>query len=211
MDGDGNIRVVERYKDMTIRGGMNTSPLSIERILSEIEGLDVKCLAHPLSLKLLTSKQVQIVGCRDNIAGELPIAVYQSKTSVCTKAMQNIILKAMGSTRVPDEFLRLRDLALTDWSKTSSGKVQKTRLAELVREYKAARRPSELNGHSESLQKSVLHIWSGLLGLSQEELDADTPIQQLTHIITIMHFRDRMKKDRKVTDRGRNRAAQYDW
>jgi acyl-CoA synthetase (AMP-forming)/AMP-acid ligase II len=42
MHDDCSVSIVGRYKDMIIRGGENISPLSIERVLNMIDGVDVR-------------------------------------------------------------------------------------------------------------------------------------------------------------------------
>lgn len=42
MHDEGSVSIVGRYKDMIIRGGENISPLSIERALNMIDGVDVR-------------------------------------------------------------------------------------------------------------------------------------------------------------------------
>ena len=58
LDGDGNLRIVDRIKDMIIVGGFNTSPAEIERVLED----------HP------AVAQVAVVGVPDARLGEVAAA-----------------------------------------------------------------------------------------------------------------------------------------
>jgi aryl carrier-like protein len=131
----------------------------------------------------------------DEIAGEVPVAIYKSDGQVPIRAMQDVVLKSLGSRYVPDEFVRIADLGLDDWPKTLSGKVQKTNLAALVREYREARHSPEADGIGLSLELTVLRIWSSLLGLPPEQIDKKSPLQLFADSISIMRFRDKFKKE----------------
>jgi acyl-CoA synthetase (AMP-forming)/AMP-acid ligase II len=54
MHDDCSVSIVGRYKDMIIRGGENISPLSIERVLNTIDGVDV-CLNDDSSVEAITN------------------------------------------------------------------------------------------------------------------------------------------------------------
>ncbi len=116
------------------------------------------------------------------------------------KTMQDAVLNSMGPSYVPEEFIRLVDLGLEDWPKTLSGKVQKTRLAGLVcgfreRRYSQARKSPQATGSDTSLALTVLRIWSELLGLPPEQIDKMSPLQLFADSISIMLFRDKLKKE----------------
>jgi acyl-CoA synthetase (AMP-forming)/AMP-acid ligase II len=54
MNDDCSVSIVGRYKDRIIRGGENISPLSIERVLNTIDGVDV-CLNDDRSVEAITN------------------------------------------------------------------------------------------------------------------------------------------------------------
>lgn len=58
LDEDGYLQVVDRVKDMIIRGGENLYPKEIEAVLAEAEGV----------------LEVAVVGQRHKVLGEVPVA-----------------------------------------------------------------------------------------------------------------------------------------
>jgi len=170
MAPDGLVTIVGRYKDMIIRGGENISPSAMERVLSDIKGVEV-----------------QVVGVTDDIAGEVPVVVYGGRR-VRSKDLQEIASKTMGKMYVLAECIHLEDLGLTDFSKNTNGKVQKTKLADLVNNWRAARevdvepgaeRPSNGEAHSHSSTSSrdhvVIRTWAFLIGIPASEINLSSP------------------------------------
>jgi hypothetical protein len=86
-------------------------------------------------------------------------------------------------------------LWIDDWPKTLSGKIQKTKLAALVRQYRESRRSRELASSDSSLELTVLRIWSSLLGLRPEQIDKNSPVQLFSDSISILRFQDKLKKE----------------
>ena len=116
MDGDGYIKITGRIKDLIIRGGVNISPVEIENIL----------FAHP------KVANVAVVGVPDTRLGERVCAF------VVPKAGERLALEEA------QEWLRAAGAARQKWPErvehvealpmTPSGKVQKFRLREAIRE-----------------------------------------------------------------------------
>lgn len=94
IDHDGRIFLVGRYKDMIIRGGENISPAAIEFAI----GL----------MPQMKDVLVQVVAAPDDIAGEVPVAVIQGEvTPELAQGIQDAVIKAMGTSYVPDEVISL--------------------------------------------------------------------------------------------------------
>ncbi len=166
---------------MIIRGAENISPLAIETILSK----------RPKFAAL----NIQVVAAPDAIAGEIPIAVTIRQVDANTALeIQNMVLKEMGIMYVPDEVISIQALGLQEFPHTMSGKVQKTKLAELLRKYREDQNEKESNAHDLFLEQDIREIWAGAVGLRPEQLPTNTHISDFADSITIMRVRDKIKR-----------------
>ena len=205
LDATGRVYVLGRYKDMIIRGGENIAPAAVEAVLEPT-------LGH---------LGIQIVGAPDHegVAGEVPIAVTEKPVDANTSAViRQTIVKHMGPAFAPDEILSLKDLSLEDYPRTAVGKVQKHKLAEVVKAYRESRiwsqqqddsavalQPSAKNskdGGSDSglgsqTLDTVRRIWSHAIGIHDDSklLAPDTLVAKLpVDSIVVMRVRDRLAK-----------------
>ena len=94
---------------------------------------------------------------------------------------------------MPDEVMTLTELGLADFPKTPSGKVQKPRLAELVRLFRF-RRDGKQNTSMRSIHDTVLHAYYKSTGLAIENLDLLTPVTNFADSISFMRVRDTLRK-----------------
>jgi len=102
----------------------------------------------------------------------------------------------MGAAFVPDEIMTLKDLRLDDFPKTTSGKIQKTKLASLVKDFRKQRDSNDSKTQSnKSLQDTVLRIWYKSSGIPVEHLDIQAPTTNFADSITIMRVRDSFRKE----------------
>ncbi len=60
-DGDGNLRIIDRLKDMIKPGGENVSAAEVERVIAELPAVS----------------QVAVVGMNDRSLGEVPVAFVE--------------------------------------------------------------------------------------------------------------------------------------
>lgn len=167
-----------------IRGGENISPSAVEAVLSK----------NPLLAPLIP----QIVGVKDTIAGEVPVAVIKGKvTSEIRDTIQDVIVHQMGTLYVPEDVVSIEDLALTDYPRTLSGKIQKTKVTALVNEYlsKQANTNDDANGISgDQLTEDIKAIWAKVVGLDSSHIELDRPIMEFADSINIMRARAQIKK-----------------
>lgn len=181
MDHNGSLYVVGRYKDMIIRGGENIAPAAIETVLSKVPRLG--------------ELQIQTVGAPDSIAGEVPVAVVNgSLDSDLAQEIQDTIIKQMGTGYTPDEVISLQQLGLEDYPKTMAGKIQKTKLAELVRKYRSDRDKATANGFDQDLEDLVRGIWARAIGREPHQLPLDAQISEFGDSIVVMRVRDKIKR-----------------
>ena len=112
-DGDGYLVLVDRVKDMIIRGGENIYPKEIENVL----------YTHPEVL------EVAVVGRRHAVLGEEPVAfvALRSPGAVAPAELLELCTKSLARYKVP------RDLVVLDaLPKNAVGKIAKPELRELV-------------------------------------------------------------------------------
>ncbi|KAJ5792549.1 NRPS-like protein biosynthetic cluster [Penicillium pulvis] len=131
---DNRLYLIGRYKDTIIRGGENIEPTAIEAVLGQIPEINVL--------------QPQVVRAPDNIAGEVPIVVVNQEVDEATgNSLKDTILAQMGNLYVPAEVIPIQALGQDEYPKTMAGKVQKTKLEELVRTYWERQESTGSNGH----------------------------------------------------------------
>lgn len=165
-----------------IRGGENISPSAIEAVL--------------LKNSLLAPLVPQVVGAKDAIAGEVPVAIVMGKvTAEIRDAVQSEIVQHMGTLYVPEDVLSIEDLGLTDYPRTTSGKIQKTKLVALVNRYLSTSMEGDNKSlPSENLTEAVKSIWAKAVGLDPSHVRLDAPISEFADSITVMRVRDRIKR-----------------
>lgn len=186
MRPDGRVSIVGRYKDMIIRGGENIAPAAIEAVLNQFTGVEA-----------------QVVAAKDNIAGEVPVAIVR-RLPICDDPagmLSTSVRASMGMLHVPDEILTLEALGLDDFPRTMSGKVQKATLRNLVAAFRKHRStdtaPPEQK--TKSIEETVLQVWWRATGISPTTLDKEAPTANFADSITLMRVRDMYRKELGVT------------
>jgi HIP---CoA ligase len=109
MDGEGNLKITDRMKDMFIVGGFNTYPAEIEHVL----------LAHP------SVAQAAVIGVPDERLGEVGAAFIVARPGAAPSAdeLTAYCRERLANFKVPRRFELLDALPMN-----ASGKVQKFRL-----------------------------------------------------------------------------------
>ena len=126
----------------------------------------------------------------------MPVVILHNLEHTSIKAIQDAVLQHMGAAFVPDEVITLKELELADFPKTTSGKIQKSRLAELVRALRSQR-----NNHADqttskkSIHDAVLHAYYKSTGLPIENLDLQTPTTNFADSISFVRVRDSLRKE----------------
>jgi len=117
LDQEGNLRFVDRLKDMIKPGGENVSALEVERVIAEISGV----------------AQVAVVGRPDARLGQVPVAFVELRHGVSLGA--NAIIAhcraRMASFKVPRAIY-----PMTEWPTTESGKILKRSLGADLPEFR---------------------------------------------------------------------------
>ena len=184
MDSERNIYVIGRYKEMIIRGGVNISPTAIEA-----------CIAR--ELPRLESLQVQVVGLKDEIAGEVPIAVARKRLQQETVDMiRETITRHMGKIYALADVVCLDELGVSEYPRTILGKVQKSKLAELINNRASAAQANAAT--NVSFARKVARIIAQVTGTSLSTITMSTELSELADSITLMRLVNALNKGLKV-------------
>ncbi|KAF4983472.1 hypothetical protein FZEAL_1201 [Fusarium zealandicum] len=179
MHSDGRVSITGRYKDMINRGGENIAPAAMEAVLARFCNI-----------------QAQVVGVPCAIAGEVPVVVLADLQKTNIKAIQSTISTHMGAACVPDQVLTLKDLELDDFPKTTSGKVQKSRLAAIVRDFRVNTDSQDSEGSPKQVVKlCLLKAYFKSTGIPIEDLDMNVPAREFADSIAFMRIRDVLRKN----------------
>ena len=186
MDEGGWVYILGRYKDLIIRGGENISPTAIERCLDTIEGI----------------RESQVVGLPDEIAGEVPVAVIRGSTvlGLTNYQIQQRVSKELGRMFSPQYILDLQDLGLTEYSRTTSGKIKKGDLKDRVGKYLS--RGSDKGRVSDQHRSTVdilTALWSRLSGRETEGISPDECADTFADSIMMMQFCNLVGKELNKT------------
>jgi hypothetical protein len=75
-----------------------------------------------------------------------------------------------------------------------AGKIQKTKVAALVRKYRADQDAAVTNGTDSRLENDVKNIWAKAVGIPLASLRIDDPLSEVADSITVMRVRDKIKR-----------------
>jgi len=184
LDEQGQVFITGRSKEVIVRGGENISPVAIETAL--------------LRNVRFSQLDIVVVGVPDAIAGEVPFAVVGQQEGVSKNTSALIcqaILEAMGTMYLPAGTLSLGQLGLQDWPRTTIGKMQRKKIAAAVTAFLARQDSSNADEvaapslDDKALQQCVKDAWSSIIGIAEDKLPLDDPIQMFSDSITLMRVR----------------------
>jgi fatty-acyl-CoA synthase len=122
-DQDGRIKFVDRLKDLIITGGINVSPVELEQVVSQIDGV-TECV---------------VISAPDDKFGETPAAIIVAGPGLTEFAVVTECAKVLADFKVP-RYVIIRDAPLP---RLPSGKISKTAIRaeyrDLVRRYSKVR------------------------------------------------------------------------
>lgn len=137
--------------------------------------------------------QAQVVGVRSEEAGEVPVAVMQGDSELLKAEIRKALIGALGPAFVPENFFTLQDLGLKDYSRTSSGKVRKVELKEIVQQHEDAllkkAPPAFSSGASVC---DLMELWQKLLGV---DVQPEISVHDFAESIAPMRFRNMVKRN----------------
>ena len=114
LDANGCIYLRGRIKDVIIRGGVNIFPLEIEARLEQ----------HP------AIERAQVFGIADERLGERVCAMVVAKCVVDTDELRRFLTLHLAYFKIPTDIL-----VVTEFPTTSTGKIQKFKLAEIMMQH----------------------------------------------------------------------------
>lgn len=115
--GKGSLSITGRKKDIIIRGGVNISPAAIEEELMHVAGVS----------------EVAVVSIPHELYGEDIVAVLKLVAGVEVDSMLELVA-AHAKRNLAQHQQPARYMAIDEFPRTTSGKVQKARIRELVAE-----------------------------------------------------------------------------
>ncbi|KHN94310.1 AMP-dependent synthetase/ligase [Metarhizium album ARSEF 1941] len=188
MHPSGRISVTGRYKDIINRGGLNISPAAMEAVI-----------------KRACSESVQVIGVPDEFAGSVPIVVCEDAVQATVDEIRNAIVAEIGPKCSPVDVVKLRQLGLDDFPRTSSGKVQKSKLSSVYLKQKKMVEIRSCSAKS-SHEDCLLQAYSQATGINAKELDRDLPVSLFADSIVAMRVRDYVRKHLGVSISARDMA-----
>lgn len=117
LDNRGSLSITGRKKDLIIRGGVNISPAAIEDALIHVPGIT----------------DVAVVSIPHELYGEDIVAVLKLDPGVNLESMLELVV-AHAKRTLAQHQQPARYIAIDEFPRTASGKVQKTQIRELVAE-----------------------------------------------------------------------------
>lgn len=180
IDAAGELRMLGRYKDLIKRGGEGLAPAAIEMRLA--------------GNAKLAAVEALVVGAPDALAGEVPVAIVKGRTGPVAnlqsiaEEIHRCIREEMGPLWTPKRVVSLQSLGLSDWPRTSVGKVTKIALKKVVKAYlddqasmalSHGAANSKHNGQ-QALRQELLAIWSRNVGLEEDSIPLNVPISDFT-------------------------------
>lgn len=157
-----------------------------------------------------------MVGVPDEISGEVPLAVIQQLRPgpLPIDNMQRLVELELGQTKMPTAFLTLEELGIQAFPSTTSGKIRKQELRQMVlahlniqHQQQKVEIPQNLmvaTPNTRDIESALLQILSTLIGQREQSIPRDKSIQNLTDSINILRFqaaiRQRLNKNVTTSD-----------
>ena len=108
--------------------------------------------------------------------------------------IQAIVRADLGQSAVPEAIITLQELGETVFPTTTSGKVKKNKLRNMVNGYFERDKEKQSKSNSTSTEGAILSTLASLLGQPPRNLPRDTPLNALLDSISLMRFCDQIGK-----------------
>jgi long-chain acyl-CoA synthetase len=115
LDASGSLSITGRKKDLIIRGGVNISPAAIEEVLAQITSIS----------------EAAVVSIPHELYGEDIVAVLKLEPGLELESILDSVVAHAKHNLAPHQ-QPARYIAIDNLPRTSNGKVQKSRIRELV-------------------------------------------------------------------------------
>lgn len=139
------------------------------------------------------------MGVPDQIAGEVPVVVVNSRelTADTRELTRVTVTNDMGTMYVPAEVLSLNQLGVTDYPRTMSGKIQKVKLAAMVRKHledvELPENDTKRDDIEAALGAAMKEIWARATGQDVHRIPLDAPISSFADSILIIRVRGKIR------------------
>jgi len=117
LDERGSLSITGRKKDLIIRGGVNISPAAIEEVLMQARGV----------------AEVAVVSIPHELYGEDVVAVLKLEAGTTLESVLDALV-SHAKHNLAQHQQPARYIAIDEFPRTASGKIQKARIRELVAE-----------------------------------------------------------------------------
>ncbi len=117
LESDGSLFITGRQKDLIIRGGVNISPAAVEESLMQVEGV----------------AEAAVVSIPHELYGEDIVAVLKLNPGVAFESILDLLV-AHARQNLAQHQQPARYITIDEFPRTTNGKVQKTRIRELLAE-----------------------------------------------------------------------------
>ena len=115
--------------------------------------------------------------------------------------MHQLVSSELGVANVPTAYLPLKDLGMTSFPMTISGKVRKDELKQAVLKYLSDKERPNDEARSENasgqveLQQGLMRILARLLGQSEDTVPLERPVHELLDSINILRLQSHVKRE----------------
>lgn len=136
-----------------------------------------------------------MVGVLDDIAGEVPVLVLPDKGLELSSSIRDLIHRHLGPAFVPERILTLSHLGIEKVPITSSGKIQKSQLSSIVREFLSREEEAPEQTSESQLRNPVLAAYTKATNIPADTLETTAEVSQFTDSITLMRVRAYLRKN----------------
>lgn len=135
------------------------------------------------------------MGVADDIAGEVPVLVLPDKGLEISSSIRDLIHRHLGPAFVPERILTLSHLGIEKVPITSSGKIQKSQLSSIVREFLSREEEAPEQTSKSQLRNPVLAAYAKATNIPADTLETTADVSQFTDSITLMRVRAYLRKN----------------
>lgn len=109
-------------------------------------------------------------------------------------AVRQTVIRKLGKNYALGDVVLLKDLGLDDWPKTTSGKVRKTELRDLVDNRIASTDHKDDRSNATDVAAIIKDTWNALTGVPVQEIEDGTSVNELADSLTISRLATQLQK-----------------
>lgn len=146
--------------------------------------------------------KAQVVGIPDKLSGEVPVAVFQPQKGNDLPAkgdIRDILVRELGPASVLERMYTLAELGLQDCPRTSSGKVRKIDLKDLLVTHEATvddQIEESIDGTGpHDVENNVARLWARVFGIDAKTMDPNCHVDEFADSLMMLRLRSHVKKE----------------